>query len=109
MSDLMAGTTPTYCWTQLALYHLQDRLTRTIVTDRSQNNTNSDVIDNTTGDVQNDERRMQYDGGVGNGAPVKNVLADRNAAEKCELSVVRRQYLAFYSGCPSDTTPFDVT
>ena len=66
MAELMVGSTPLYCWSQLALYHLQDKLTDSIST-----------------------------------SPTDSTV--------CALSVLRRQYLAYYAGCPNETPPFDVT
>ena len=64
---MMAGSTPVYCFTQLAVYHLRDKLSGTIHTDLSEE------------------------------------------VSACALSVLKRQYLAYYAGCPNPTPPFDVT
>ena len=66
-SELMAGSTPAFCFTQLAVYHLRDRLSGTVHTE----------------------------------------IPDQRGV--CTLSVLRRQYLAYYAGCPNPNPPFDVT
>ncbi|KAL5266141.1 hypothetical protein ACHWQZ_G006705 [Mnemiopsis leidyi] len=73
--ERMAGSVPTYCFTQLAIYQLRDNLQGRVQTANKSR-----------------DSRVQTD-----------------LPSVCSLSVLRRQYLAYYAGCPNSSPPFTVT